>query len=96
MKGMMAMKVVAIDENGNSISVNQFFNTFEEFSLNKSLREQTSRLLKVMMRHPDPHDILYIAERSGQGYSFSVTGNERTYSISFEIKGDSLILITIR
>lgn len=89
------MKVVAKDMNGNWISVDQFFNSFEEFSSNKNLLEQTTRTLKAIMRHPDPHDILYIAKKSDRGYSFSVMGNERTYSIEFEVKNNILLLTAI-
>lgn len=89
------MKIIAIDTNGSQISINQFFSSFEEFSNNQHLLEQTSRFLKAIIRHPTPDDIKYIAVETKQGYVFSVDGRERTYSITFEILDNFLILTTI-
>ena len=61
------MKIIAIDTNGSQISINQFFSSFEEFSNNQHLLEQTSRFLKAIIRHPTPDDIKYIAVETKQG-----------------------------
>lgn len=76
--------------NDGIVSANQFFNRYNEFSVNKDLAEQTSRILKVMLRHPN--DIPHIADCLCNGYSFTVSGKDRTYTVVFDLEGDAIIL----
>lgn len=97
MKKTELSKVIAIDENSREIiSVAQFLGTYEEFKYNQDLLRQTSRIIKVIMRHPSQKDIKYISTKSKQGYIFRVHGKEKIYEIEFKIKDVSLILLSIR
>lgn len=87
------MEIAAVNKKGSLIPVIQFFEQFEEFSQNTALMEQTARYLKAIIRHPD--DIMYIAQKSGQGYHFFVDGRTKRYAVFFEIQDDMLVLKTV-
>jgi len=84
-------KLVIIDGN-NSASVDSFFSKFSEFSNNHDLAEQTARFLKVLLRHSEPENIDKITDKVDNGYSFSVSGVCRTYTVIFEVKKDAIVL----
>ena len=89
------MVVNAINIDGVTIKPNQFFEQVDEFSQNMDLTKQTSRILKTLLRHSEPKDIVCIADKSEDGYYFSVSGRNRKYTILFEIINDMLVLKAI-
>lgn len=86
------MKVIAIDNDNKTNTIDNFFSKFEEFSHNKDLVEQTTRFIKVLLRHPELDTLSTICDMTETGHSFSVSGACRTYTIVFEIKNDTIIL----
>ena len=55
--------------------------------------EQTARILKMLLRHPDAVEEL--ADKTGDNYSFSVFGEKRTYTVVFTTTTQSIILIDV-
>lgn len=86
------MEILASDKFSNSVSIDTFFSKFNEFLENQKLAEQTARFLKVLLRHPEPETINKITDKVENGYSFTVSGACRTYTVVFEIKNDILVL----
>jgi len=84
------MKILAVNDEMKNISVDEFFAKHREFSENHELVEQTSRFLKVLLRHYRHPEV--VADEVENGYTFNVTGNNRTYTILFEIQSDSIML----
>lgn len=84
------MKILAVDDEMKNVSVDTFFAKHREFSENHDLVEQTSRLLKVLLRHYREPEV--IAEKVKNGYVFTVSGCNRTYTILFEVQRDSIVL----
>ena len=87
------MIVTAINEYKHEISVNDFFAKSPEFMYNEKLVDQTTRILKVLLRHPN--EVEEIADKIGEKYIFSVFGAYRTYKIVFVINKQSIVLIDI-
>lgn len=87
------MIVTALDENKHEISVNDFFSRYSEFSYNEKLVEQTTRILKVLLRHLE--EIEEIADKIGNKYIFSVNGVNRTYIVVFMTTKQAIVLIDI-
>ena len=87
------MVVIALNANRQSISVDEFFAKHIEFSYNKKMVEQTARILKMLLRHPDAVEEL--ADMIGENYSFSVFGEKRTYTVVFTTTTQSIILIDV-
>lgn len=83
---------MVIDNDNKTATIDDFFSKFDEFSYNKNLAEQTTRFIKVLLRHPEPETLLTISDANEKGRSFLVSGTCRTYTIIFEIKNDTLIL----
>lgn len=86
------MEIIAIDKKANHISVDSFFSEYSEFSQNSELAEQTARFLKVLLRHPETDIIDKITTKVKKGFSFTVSGSCRTYTIVFEIKNNTIVL----
>lgn len=84
------MKILAINDEMKIISVDEFFSKHREFSENHELVEQTSRFLRVLLRHYRHPEV--VANAVENGYTFSVTGRNRTYTVLFEIHSDSIML----
>ena len=84
------MIIKAVDLSGNEVDIDYFFKDFDEFSSDENLLDNSSRKLKVILRHPD--DVGYVATKSEQGYFINVEGKERTYKIYFEISPEELTL----
>ena len=75
------------------ISVDSFFAKHIEFSYNTKMVEQTTRILKMLLRHPD--SIGELADKVGEQYTFSVFGARRTYTIVFTTTDQSIVLTDI-
>lgn len=84
------MKILAFDKEMKNVSVDAFFAKHREFSENHELVEQTSRLLKVLLRHYREPEV--IAEKVENGYAFTVSGSNRTYTIVFEVQSEFILL----
>lgn len=89
---MNHLGIIALDDNKNTVSIDDFFSKYKEFSENYKLIEQTSRFLKVLLRHHELETVKKIADQVENGYSFRVSGSRRTYIIVFEIKNDEIVL----
>lgn len=87
------MIVTALDKNKQRISVDSFFAKHIEFSYNTKMVEQTTRILKMLLRHPD--SIGELADKVGEQYTFSVFGARRTYTIVFTTTDQSIVLTDI-
>lgn len=89
------MNLQAINTKEEVIDLNEFFEQFKEFTEDEELMYQTSRILKVMLRHPNQKDIMLLPTTSKCGKFFCVTDRKRTYKIYFQILDDILILTAI-
>ena len=87
------MVVIALNADKQSIPVDEFFAKYIEFSYNKKMVEQTTRILKMLLRHPDAVEEL--ADKIGENYSFSVFSEKRTYTVVFTTTTQSIILIDV-
>ena len=87
------MVVTALNEKKNNISVDDFFAKHIEFSYNKKLVEQTTRILKTLLRHPDA--VEEIVDKFDEKYVFSVFGANRTYTVVFVTTTEAIVLIDI-
>lgn len=84
------MKFSAINELGNEITLNQFFDTYQEFSKNANLKQQTTRFLGLLARHTN--DVVkFMADQYGDDYSFNLNGNNRVYTVVFEIQSGKIV-----
>lgn len=87
------MKVLyAQNPDRNRISIDEFFAKFSEFSTNRELAEQTSRILKALLRCGDPS---LVAKRQDNAFTIEVDGIARTYTITFEILDEAVILTAL-
>lgn len=93
MKGLGNMTLFAVNNDNKNISIDEFFSKFAEFSANNCLVKQTSRILNVLLRHPNDVEQLSFTERDG--YAFQVSGMFRTYTIVFHITNQSIVLTEI-
>lgn len=89
----MICKVSALNSKLEFVSIAEFFSQHCEFSTNTDLMRAVSSNLKVIVRHPD--SIPDITTKVDDGYCFSVIGALRTYTITFKLEKDSLVLIKI-
>ena len=87
------MLIKAKNNRKQDISVEEFFAKYLEFSYNKNLVEQTTRILKMLLRHPDA--VEYIAVKLDDRFAFSVFGMNRKYTVVFTITNQSIILLNI-
>ena len=85
------MKMITLSKNLNVKNIDSFFSKYNEFSRNQELLEQTTRFLKVLLRHSEPEIVNQITEVEN-GRSFTVSGSCRTYTIVFEIKKNNIVL----
>ena len=87
------MVVIALNENNETISIDAFFAKYIEFSYNQKMVEQTTRILKLFLRHPDA--IEELADKIDEKYAFSVFGTNRPYTVVFKTTNRSIILVDI-
>ena len=86
------MKMITLSKNLYVKNIDSFFSKYNEFSRNQELIEQTTRFLKVLLRHSEPEIVNQITEKVENGRSFTVSGSCRTYTIVFEIKKNNIVL----
>lgn len=88
------MKIRAFDEDKKVISVDKFFSKYNDFSDDYKLSEQTARCLKVLTRHHRHPEV--IADVVDSGYALTVSGENRTYTILFEVEHDAIVLKEVK
>lgn len=88
------MKLIAWNENGREVSVDVFFSNKKDFSCDEKLTNQTTRFLKVLMRHAN--DVETVADKVSDGYCFYVTGVRHTYTVFFRVTEEAVILTKLR
>ena len=87
------MIMTALNEKSQRISVDEFFAKHIEFSYNQKMVDQTTRILKMLLRHP--YAVEELSNKIGENYAFSVFGEKRTYTVVFTITTQSIVLIDI-
>ena len=88
------MRVIAWNEDEKEVSVDVFFLKYNDFSCDEKLTNQTTRFLKVLMRHAN--DVETVADKVSDGYCFYVTGVRRTYTVFFRVTEEAVILTKLR
>jgi hypothetical protein len=84
------MRVIAWNEDEKEVSVDAFFSKYNDFSCDEKLTNQTTRFLKVLMRHAN--DVKTVADKVPDGYCFGVTGVRHTYTVFFRVTEEAIIL----
>lgn len=86
------MGIEAISLSGNIIRIDDFFSKFSEFSQNEELALETRHILKVLTRCDDPS---LFAKKVKNGYTVLLDGADRTYTLTFEMRADAVVLTAL-
>lgn len=86
------MGVKALSQSGKIIGIDDFFSSHSEFSQNEELALETRHILKVLTRCDDPS---LFAKRVKNGYTVLLDGVDRTYTLTFEIRTDAVVLTAL-
>lgn len=88
------MRILCVDFHGEFIPVGEFFAAISEFSQNRELANQTSRILRALTRH-GPDALHLIAKPNGDAFEFELSGANHTYTLVSEMRGDALVLTAL-